>query len=82
MMSKIIRGSNFQYCITRGQQLGPKIRYIENTELKVIRGCIKCFVSLQAIWWPSFINILSSTLEFRATSQFGPIWPHSDIQIN
>ena len=31
-----IRGSNFHCCIIRGHLLGPKIRYVENTEFKVI----------------------------------------------
>ena len=35
-MSMIIRGSIFHFCIIRGQYLGPKIIYVENTELKVI----------------------------------------------
>ena len=37
----IIRGSNFNFCIIRGQYLEPKIIYVENTELKVISRSIE-----------------------------------------
>ena len=72
-MSKIVRGSNFHYCIIRGQQLGPSIRYVENTEVMRGRINVKCVVSLQAIGWPNFIKNLSCTPEIQGHFS---IWVH------
>ena len=79
----IIRGSNFHFCIIRWQYLGPKIIYVENTELKVISRSLevismsfkffKCFVRLQAIWWPDFIKFRSGTPEIQGHLT---IWAH------
>ena len=75
-MSMIIRGSNFHFCIIRGQYFGPKIIYVENTELKVISMSFyffKCFVRQQAIWWPDFIKFRSCTPEIQGHFT---IWAH------